>query len=117
MRRRYVILRHEGVADPHFDLMFEIEVGSSLATWRSPTWPIAQPTRLVKLEDHRRDYLEYEGPVSGDRGTVTRVAAGTYRTGPPLPAQLEVRLSRDNCILIRQLTKPDGQTYWEAVPL
>ncbi|HKI33113.1 MAG TPA: hypothetical protein VKA46_14775, partial [Gemmataceae bacterium] len=27
--------------------------------------------------DHRRTYLDYEGPVSGGRGTVTRWDAGT----------------------------------------
>ena len=29
-----------------------------------------------RLEDHRRRYLTYEGPVKGDRGEVQRVATG-----------------------------------------
>ena len=33
-------------------------------------------TNGIRLKDHRRIYLEYEGPISGDRGFVTRVAAG-----------------------------------------
>jgi hypothetical protein len=33
--RRYVILRHEGIDQPHFDLMFEAAPGALLATWRS----------------------------------------------------------------------------------
>ena len=37
---RYVILWHDGVAEPHFDLMFETLPGSALATWRSPRWPV-----------------------------------------------------------------------------
>ena len=76
MKLRYVILRHEGVDMPHFDLMFETRPGSPLATWRSEIWPIVGPTALTRLGEHRREYLEYEGPVSGDRGFVTRVAAG-----------------------------------------
>jgi hypothetical protein len=32
------------------------------------------------LGDHRRDYLEYEGPVSGQRGQVSRIDAGSYET-------------------------------------
>jgi hypothetical protein len=32
------------------------------------------------LGDHRRDYLEYEGPVSGERGQVTRIDAGVFET-------------------------------------
>ena len=79
---RYVILRHEGVPEPHFDLMFEIAEGSKLATWRSPSWPPVTSQRIEKLVDHRREYLTYEGPISNDRGRVTRVESGTYE---PLP--------------------------------
>ena len=74
---RYVILRHEGIADPHFDLMFEISPGSLLATWRSAAWPIREPTSVTRLPDHRRIYLDYEGPLSHDRGHVRRLIGGT----------------------------------------
>jgi len=30
-----------------------------------------------RISDHRAEYLTYEGPVSGDRGTVRRLARGT----------------------------------------
>ncbi len=73
---RYVILRHEGIAEPHYDLMFETAPGSPLATWRSDVWPILAPAPLVRLPDHRREYLEYEGAISGNRGEVQRVEAG-----------------------------------------
>lgn len=33
----------------------------------------------TRLPDHRAHYLEYEGTISGDRGRVTRVAAGQAR--------------------------------------
>jgi hypothetical protein len=75
---RFVVLRHEGVGDPHFDLMLEIEPGGKLATWRSPRWPIDRPTELHELGAHRRDYLQYQGEISGGRGSVRRVAEGTY---------------------------------------
>ena len=76
---RYVVLRHEQIADPHFDLMFEREAseGPALRTWRSRVWPITGVTRLEPLADHRVEYLEYEGPVRGNRGIVRRVASGT----------------------------------------
>ncbi len=74
---RYVVLHHTGVADPHFDLMLERESGSLLQTWRSPTWPIKNAGTLAPLPDHRPIYLEYEGKVSGNRGTVRRVSTGT----------------------------------------
>jgi hypothetical protein len=76
---RYVVLRHEGIAEPHFDLMFETSPGSALATWQSPRWPIESETPLVRLGDHRREYLDYEGAISGDRGHVRRVTRGYYR--------------------------------------
>jgi hypothetical protein len=75
---RFVILRHDGVPEPHFDLMFETAPGGPLETWRSPAWPIASPVTLTLLAPHRRAYLTYEGPVSNNRGVVTRVAEGTY---------------------------------------
>jgi hypothetical protein len=31
-----------------------------------------------RLAEHRIDYLDYEGPVSGDRGHVTKWTAGHY---------------------------------------
>lgn len=73
---RYVVLHHEGVAEPHFDLMIESSPGGSLLTWRSPVWPIESKVQLTRLGEHRRDYLEYEGPISENRGRVRRISAG-----------------------------------------
>ena len=84
---RYVVLSHEGWDEPHFDLMFEREPNGPLVTWRSPVWPLVDGTTLVQLGEHRRDYLDYEGPVSGNRGQVRRIAAGSFqwlRRGPDL---------------------------------
>src|SRR5687768_2217261 len=77
---RYVILHHTGVPEVHYDLMLETAPGSALATFRLPTWPLTKSAPVTSLGDHRREYLEYEGPVSNDRGQVRRVAGGTYRT-------------------------------------
>ncbi len=76
MALRFAILRHDGVETPHYDLLFETMPGSDLATWRSPVWPIIEPTEVVKLRDHRRAYLQFEGALSGGRGQVYRVAEG-----------------------------------------
>jgi hypothetical protein len=74
---RYVVLHHTGHGEPHFDLMIEAEAGGALMTWRLPTWPVDRPMPVERLADHRRAYLDYEGPVSRGRGEVRRVAAGT----------------------------------------
>jgi hypothetical protein len=78
---RFVVLRHEfppGHARPaHWDLMFER--GGALRTWSIDGEPSsAGPIEASRLPDHRLAYLEYEGPVSGDRGAVRRFDAGEY---------------------------------------
>jgi hypothetical protein len=76
----YVVLRHTGHGEAHFDLMIEPTAGAdTLLTWRADQWPLADGTRLTPLGEHRRVYLTYEGPVSGGRGEVRRVAEGRCR--------------------------------------
>ncbi|MBX7073233.1 MAG: hypothetical protein K1X71_08800 [Pirellulales bacterium] len=77
---QFVVLRHEmptGDHRPsHWDLM--LERNGALWTWslsELPTpvaWVVAQ-----RIHDHRLDYLEYEGPISGDRGHVARYDRGS----------------------------------------
>jgi len=38
-------------------------------------------------------YLDFEGPVSGDRGSVTRVDGGTFDWLEDQPRQLVIRMS------------------------
>ena len=38
----------------------------------------------IRLPDHRKHYLDYEGEVSGDRGTVSRIDSGTYEQQSPV---------------------------------
>src|SRR3954462_15181204 len=73
---RYVVLHHTGVDQPHYDLMFESTPGSLLMTWRATDWPLAAGDELTRIGDHRREYLEYEGPVSNDLGHIHRVVSG-----------------------------------------
>jgi len=75
---RYAILHHTGIAQRHFDLLFESKAGSPLIAWRSANWPILNEAAVERIADHRQEYLEYEGPISGDRGEVRRVAGGTF---------------------------------------
>ncbi len=72
---------HLAPPSDHTDWMFDNGVG--LWTWASDTAlpPHDQPfndRRFEKLFDHRREYLDYEGPVSNDRGQVTRIEQGHY---------------------------------------
>lgn len=78
---QFVVLRHVRAKDVHWDLC--LEVGEVLATWQI----LAEPERLMssgdalaarKIGDHRRIYLDYEGPISGGRGEVVRFDRGTW---------------------------------------
>jgi len=63
----------------HFDLMLEKD--GRLTTFELLQLPIpGERFPVRRLAEHRIDYLDYEGPVSGDRGHVTKWTAGHYLT-------------------------------------
>ena len=73
---RFVILQHDW-PEPHWDLL--LEVGDRLRAWRLSTEPLPRSiVEAVPNEDHRLFYLDYEGPVGDDRGTVEVWDRGTY---------------------------------------
>ena len=75
---RYTILTHD---HPfwHWDFLLDPGQEEPLWTWRIHSAP-DQPGQLVaeRLPDHRRAYLDYEGPVSQGRGKVSRWDSGEY---------------------------------------
>ena len=93
---RFVLLLHDCPDDlprpTHCDLM--LEAGAVLQTWALPelpngwqaladdagrlTFSASNSVAVERLGDHRLVYLDYEGPVSGDRGRVRRLDAGKY---------------------------------------
>ena len=74
--RRFVILEHD---HPflHWDLL--LEDGPVLKSWRL-LHPVAtgQWIPAEVLPDHRPVYLDFEGPVSGSRGTVKQITSGRF---------------------------------------
>ena len=92
---KFVILRHEPGPQSdrslHWDLMLESE--HSLKTWALPAEPANTGTMLAEaLPDHRKDYLDYEGPLSGERGEVTRWDSGSYEFEQRGEKEFTVRL-------------------------
>jgi len=74
---RFVILHHRLSEGEHWDLM--LEQGDVLLTWqlaRPPVGPEVLPISARRIQDHRKEYLEYEGPIRGDRGFVRRFDGG-----------------------------------------
>lgn len=81
MDNRFVILHHILPGGEHWDFM--LEAGDTLATWQlasPPSQGNSDPILAVRIANHRKAYLTYEGPVSKDRGRVVQFDAGTYNT-------------------------------------
>lgn len=95
---RFVILFHEMPAalrrPSHWDFM--LESGDVLRTWALEAEPrIGEEMAAESLPDHRLAYLDYEGPVSRDRGTVSRWDTGNYDVEFDSDEQLRVQLRGD----------------------
>lgn len=74
---RFVILAHDWPT-PHFDLL--LECGPVLKAWRLHGEPaVGVAVAAEAIGDHRLLYLDYEGPIGGDRGSVRRWDTGTYQ--------------------------------------
>lgn len=91
---RFAVLEHTGMGPDHWDLLLELKPGAALSTWRLE----ADPTRedacgALRLADHRAAYLSYEGPVSGGRGAVRRVAGGVLEVHRATPDLLQGALN------------------------
>lgn len=73
---RFVVLTHD---HPHLHWDFMLEQEGVLRTWRLPQPPAAgRVLEAEQLAPHRIAYLDYEGPVSGNRGTVQRWDRGEF---------------------------------------
>ena len=133
---RFVLLYHDCPPSyerqSHWDFM--LESGDVLRTWalgelprdwtavheltvkthaNCPPLALANLVPALQLKDHRREYLQLEGPLSGDRGSVIRIAAGTYHDELEAPDEWQVRLaSEDLPALIRLFrTEADGEQW------
>lgn len=76
-----------------------LDQGNTLATWQLARDPAClqaadsqESVPARRIGDHRRAYLTYEGPVSGNRGTVSRVAQGQYELMEQTEAEWIVEL-------------------------
>lgn len=115
---RFVLLYHDcppGYARPsHWDFM--MEAGDVLRTWaleqlpqnwtkaraattrqhpQCPSLAESNEVAALQLGEHRRDYLEIEGSLRGDRGSVVRVAAGDYASERESCDEWRITLSGD----------------------
>ena len=93
---QFVILEHDHPV-LHWDFMLERE--GALKTWRLSDEPASgRKVRAEPIADHRIEYLDYEGPVSGNRGSVKRWDKATYRLEASTGGTLTVRLEGSRLI-------------------
>lgn len=121
-RGRFVVLEHRwnGV---HWDFM--LERAGVLRTWAVDQPIVAgQVIPARALPDHRLAYLDYEGPVSGGRGAVRRVGAGTYRTLVWTERQIRLELGGSQLVGVLELKRvecasgpgaPAGTSVWSLL--
>ncbi len=126
MSRRFVLLRHECPDEfgtpSHWDFMLEAD--GVLMTWelrRLPSsWsaalqqrPVSSPATApaIRLADHRLAYLDYEGPLSGNRGSVRCVDRGTYDLMKECSERVVVELQ--GSILSGSVTLLQQGSSWE----
>jgi hypothetical protein len=131
MSRPFVLLRHECPDEfgtpSHWDFMLEAD--GVLMTWqlrrlpsswsaalqqRAESSPTTSPTTApaIRLADHRLAYLDYEGPLSGKRGSVRCVDRGTYDVVKECSERLVVKLQ--GSILSGPVTLLQQGSSWEV---
>ena len=105
---RWALLRHDTPDGRwHYDWLLEpmSPPDAALVTFRifaRPDDPRVSEFAAERLADHRRVYLDYQGPVSGNRGTVTRLVSG------------ECRILADGAVFEVVLIAPGSERIWRG---
>jgi hypothetical protein len=89
MTQHFSILLHD---HPWWHWDFLLENGDHALCWRLLREPCCgEPIAAESLEPHRLLYLDYQGPVSNDRGVVETIDRGTYQISASQP-EFTIRL-------------------------
>jgi DNA polymerase Ligase (LigD) len=120
---RFVVQHHIlGPDREHWDLMFEAH--TVLWTWSLAAPPDADahlPATAVRIDDHRKEYLEYEGEITRHRGRCEIHDRGQYAwegDAPPRESSLAEHLvcriegERLNGRYELVLCPEDGKDHW-----
>ncbi len=92
-----------------------LEEGEALTTFRLLAEPgLGVVTDAEALPPHRMAYLDYEGPVSGGRGTVQRWDHGTYRLLSSSPAEKVVQLTGARLQATLALSDKSGKWFCDV---
>jgi hypothetical protein len=112
---RFALLIHDSPRGLHYD--FFLENGQVLKTWVLPHLPEpGQEILCQALTDHRPIYLDYEGPISDDRGTVARWDQGTFSVESWGDDQIIVELAEGKLAGRVELRRQAGQWSFKWQP-
>jgi hypothetical protein len=91
-----------------------LETSGRLRTWSLADEPqVGRCSVGQSLEDHRIEYLQYEGPLTGNRGHVSRWDRGEYTLLDQDEDRLIVRLAGERLQCTAKLTRQSGDaTAW-----
>ena len=107
---QFVILTHDHPFR-HWDFMLERH--DALRTWRLLTEPhVGTPISAETLPDHRKHYLDYEGPVSNNRGEVWRWDWGEYTYIEESNALVRIHLNGQKLCGDAVLERDDSGQVW-----
>lgn len=108
---RFAVLVHD-YPTLHWD--FLLEAGSACRTWRLAQLPaMGTQVSAVQIADHRLIYLDYEGPVGGNRGSVTCWDRGIFQWITDDLGRVEIELRGSKLDSTCTLTST-GDNQWIA---
>lgn len=106
---RFAVLTHDWPS-PHRDLL--LERGGVLKAWRLPTdLTSLEPVSAIESFDHRVLYLDYEGPVSGDRGSIHKWDGGELHWLSVEADRIVVRLEGTKLSGVFELVRIGGNEW------
>lgn len=96
----------------HWDLM--LQAGERLWTWRASPIPFSHLAQwgcpAVRIQDHRLEYLDYDGPVRGGAlGEISRICSGVWSRLEASDADDQKGAARLVCSF---LALPGGEVQW-----
>lgn len=108
---RFVILEHD-FPTLHMDLL--VERDGMLVSWRLPSAPrLGEAFTATESAPHRMLYLDYQGPVSGERGCVTRWDGGECVWLEYAPDRVRIRLIGEK--IAGELTVTRSGEIWRGM--
>ncbi|MDY6970017.1 MAG: DNA polymerase ligase N-terminal domain-containing protein [Spirochaetota bacterium] len=111
---KFVIHHHTNGTD-HYDIM--IEYSNILLTWQVPFDKIKLllngiRIEAIRIQDHRKKYLNYEGPISCNRGRIEIFDYGNYKASVIDEDNIKAQLYGKVFKGLINIKKIDGVIYW-----